>query len=162
MNGAMHDLGRSIHMDRHLRSFLLLVIGIPVGAILLSLGCAGISSQPSPPQTPVAIMDVKTVAGKWEGLLKRVPHARQDDWVEVTIQETGPDSGTVEFVSYRTIGAFMGKRPLKLSAGRIISEGERGSATLTLYESGAGQELRLHADMKDGMKYDAVLSRSTK
>lgn len=138
------------------------VIGIPVGALVISLGCAGTSSGPSPQQTPVVITEVKTVAGKWEGLLKRVPHARQDDWVEVVIQETGPDSGIVEFVSYRTIGAFMGKRPFKLSDGRITSEGERGSATLTLYESGAGQELRLHADMKDGMKYDASLSRSTK
>jgi hypothetical protein len=141
------------------RSVLSLVIGISVAALVFSLGCAGVSPAP---QTPVVITDVKTVAGKWEGLLKRVPHARQDDWVEVTIQETGPDSGTVEFASYRAIGAFMGKRPFKLSDGRITAEGERGTATLTLYESSGRQELRLHADMKDGLKYDAALSRSTK
>jgi hypothetical protein len=158
----MRDQGTSIRMGRHRKSFLSLVIGIPLAALLFSLGCAGVSSHPSPSQTPVVITEVKTVAGKWEGLLKRVPPARQDDWVEVTIQETGPDTGVGEFASYRTAGVFTGKRPLKLSDGRITSEGERGSATFTLYESSGGQELRLHADMKDGLKYDAALSRSTK
>jgi hypothetical protein len=149
-------------MGRHRKSFLSLVIGIPLAALAISLGCAGTSSHPTPPQIPIAITDVKTVAGKWEGLLKRVPHARQDDWVEVTIEATGPDTGIVEFASYRTAGVFTGKRPLKLSDGRITAEGERGTATFTLYESSSGLELRLHADMKDGLKYDAALSRSTK
>jgi len=144
------------------RSFFFLVIGIPIAALVFSLGCAGVSSQPSPPQTPVAITEVKTVAGKWEGLLKRVPPARQDDWVEVTIQETGSDTGIGEFASYRTAGVFGGKRPLKLTDGKLTSEGERGTATFTLYESSSGLELRLHADMKDGLKYNASLSRSTK
>ena len=66
-----------------------------------------------------------------------------DDWVELTIT---PD-GKYDFGVYRTIGVFVGgTRTLKLSGERTVQLfGERGSATYTLYQSGAKRILQVQA-----------------
>jgi len=63
--------------------------------IAMNLMVACSSMAPTPQWQPTAVSDFKSIAGKWEGLLIRNPRTRDDDWVTVTIGETG----TVEFAS---------------------------------------------------------------
>ncbi len=129
----------------------------PHAPLLLALvatmlaACAG--RGPTDALTPVPITDFKMVAGNWEGPVSGIS-AQHDDWVELTIT---PD-GKYDFGVYRTIGVFGGTGTLKLSGGTVQLLGERGSATHTLYQSGAKRILQVQAVLSDGRKLSATLS----
>lgn len=72
--------------------------------ILNLAGCADILSSLTPPWKEMAITDAKSVGGKWEGLLTRLPRSWRDDWVSITIGE----DGSYVWANYRQIGAFSG------------------------------------------------------
>jgi hypothetical protein len=129
----------------------------PHAPLLLALvatilaACAG--RGPTDALTPVPITDFKMVAGNWEGPVSGIS-AQHDDWVELTIT---PD-GKYDFGVYRTIGVFGGTGTLKLSGGTVQLFGERGSATYTLYQSGAKRILQVQAVLSDGRQLSATLS----
>ena len=129
----------------------------PHAPLLLALvatmlaACAG--RGPTDALTPVPITDFKMVAGNWEGPVSGIS-AQHDDWVELTIT---PD-GKYDFGVYRTIGVFGGTGTLKLSGGTVQLFGERGSATYTLYQSGAERILQVQAVLSDGRQLSATLS----
>jgi hypothetical protein len=129
----------------------------PHAPLLLALvatmlaACAG--RGPTDALTPVPITDFKMVAGNWEGPVSGIS-AQHDDWVELTIT---PD-GKYDFGVYRTIGVFGGTGTLKLSGGTVQLFGERGSATYTLYQSGANRILQVQAVLSDGRQLSATLS----
>lgn len=129
----------------------------PHAPLLLALvatilaACAG--RGPTDALTPVPITDFKMVAGNWEGPVSGIS-AKHDDWVELTIT---PD-GKYDFGVYRTIGVFGGTGTLKLSGGTVQLFGERGSATHTLYQSGAKRILQVQAVLSDGRQLSATLS----
>lgn len=129
----------------------------PHAPLLLALvatmlaACAG--RGPTDALTPVPITDFKMVAGNWEGPVSGIS-AQHDDWVELTIT---PD-GKYDFGVYRTIGVFGGTGTLKLSGGTVQLLGERGSATHTLYQSGAKRILQVQAVLSDGRQLSATLS----
>jgi len=129
----------------------------PHAPLLLALvatmlaACAG--RGPTDGLTPVPITDFKMVAGNWEGPVSGIS-AQHDDWVELTIT---PD-GKYDFGAYRTIGVFGGTGTLKLSGGTVQLFGERGSATHTLYQSGAKRILQVQAVLSDGRQLSATLS----
>ena len=108
---------------------------------------------------PTAATDFKSVAGKWEGLLVRRPRVRDDDWVTLVIGDTG----TYEFMSYRTIGEFAGKGKFALTDGKLSAKNDKGGQmTLQLYMDPASSERMLKADAKDreGFTYTADLKRT--
>jgi hypothetical protein len=113
--------------------------------------CAG--RGPTDALSRVPITDFKMVAGNWEGPVSGIS-AQHDDWVELTIT---PD-GKYDFGVYRTIGVFGGTGTLKLSGGTVQLLGERGSATHTLYQSGAKRILQVQAVLSDGRQLSATLS----
>jgi len=105
--------------------------------------------QEQPPWTLVPINDFAKVAGKWEGIMRRTPPMKQDDWVTIVIDE----SGRYEFVSVRTIGVLSGQGVFSLSEGKISTTSERGSIDGTLYETGTHRMLRTKAKAADGTQY---------
>jgi hypothetical protein len=107
------------------------------------------SSQPQWVQVPIA--DLSSVAGKWDGLIRVVPHQRRDDWVTVTIAS----DGRYEFSSLRTIGVFSGGGQFALDEGKLLSKSERGTVEAVLYEAGVLRMLKAKGRAADGTEYTA-------
>jgi len=130
-----------------------LVIGV-----LAILGSSLEAASAKPQLSPTAITDIKTIAGRWEGIMIRTPRSRQDDWVRFTIQDTGD----YDFSSYRTIGVFRGKGTLTLTDGKATAQNERGKLTIQLFtDSASGQQmLRAEGRGKDGISHRAELRRA--
>ena len=79
-----------------------LVAAVVVGFTASLLGCASLG-----PVTPVAVSDVRSVAGTWQGVVYK--SNSQPDYVDLTIRE----DGSYEVVSRHTIGRSNGR-------GRIV------------------------------------------
>lgn len=124
---------------------------LPLLAVIAALlgACAGMGDA----LTAVPITDFKMVAGKWGGLVTGIT-AQHDDWVDVTITP----EGKYDFGVYRTVGVFGGTGTFTLSDGKLESHGERGSATYTLYQSGAKRVLQVQGALTDGRKVSAKLN----
>lgn len=99
-----------------------------------------------------------SVAGKWTGMMVRVPRSRGDDLIHVTIDE----DGRYEFASYRTIGVFSGRGQFTLADGKLTVTTERGTATGSLFTSDGARSLRFLGVMKDGTEYTAELEPAKK
>jgi len=129
-----------------------LIIGVQV-----ALACAVFAASEKAQWSPTAITDIKSIAGKWEGLMIRTPKATNDDWVNVTIQ----DNGDYEFVSYRTVGVFSGKGNLAVKDGKAVAQGEKGNLTIQLFTDKTKEQSMLKAEGKgkDGISYRAELQK---
>ena len=99
----------------------------------------------------VPIADVADIAGKWDGLMRRIPPDRRDDWVTVAI---APD-GRYEFSSLRTIGIFTGHGEFALNDGKLFSKSERGTVEAALYHAGGQRMLKAKGRAADGTEYTA-------
>jgi hypothetical protein len=143
-------------MTRLKRSLEIIAIIIAVHVIV---ACSFMATKETRQYQPSAIADVKSVAGKWQGLLVRNPRTRDDDWVTLVIGETG----AYEFASYRMIGVFAGKGKLVLTDGKLSAKSEKGGQmTLQLYaDSGSSERiLRAVANDGEGFHYWADLKRA--
>jgi len=143
-------------MTRLKRSLEMIAIIIAVHVIV---ACSFMATKETRQYQPTAIADVKSVAGKWQGLLVRNPRTRDDDWVTLVIGETG----AYEFASYRMIGVFAGKGKLVLTDGKLSAKSEKGGQmTLQLYaDSGSSERiLRAVANDSEGLHYWADLKRA--
>jgi hypothetical protein len=134
------------------------ITGLVIG-VQAALACAVLAAEKAQ-WSPTAITDIKSIAGKWEGIMIRTPKAKNDDWVNVSIQ----DNGDYEFASYREIGVFSGKGNLTVKDGKAVGQGERGSVTLQLLTDKTGSQsiLRAESKGKDGINYRAELKPSKK
>ena len=119
--------------------------------LAMSYGCQSIEQPKQPQWIQIPIADLSSVAGKWDGLMRRIPHERRDDWVTVTI---APD-GRYEFSSLRTIGVFTGHGVFGLDDGKLHSKSERGEVEAVLYEAGAQRMLKAKGRAADGTEYTA-------
>ena len=130
-----------------------------VGAVLLLAGSTALGAcatiPPSPPPAPVtrlAITDLKSLVGTWEGLGQgpssgSVLGGHSADWVEFTIKE----NGTYEARSYREIGVFRGTGTLTLSDNALHYTSDRSRGVLYLvYDQGGRRVLRLHGQLLSG------------
>ena len=93
----------------------ILAVTVLVGLWVSLDGCATIG-----PVTPVAVADVKSVRGTWEGIVY-LPGSERND-VTLTIR----DDGSFAVVSKKILGASRGKGHIVISDGRLVFEGERG------------------------------------
>jgi len=98
-----------------------------VGFAASLIGCASAG-----PVTPVAVSDVKSVAGTWKGIVYR--SGSEPVQVVLTIRE----DGSYEVVSAQTAGTSRGKGKIVISEGRLLIEGERGRGVGTLLKNPAG------------------------
>jgi hypothetical protein len=133
-------------------------LALPVLVVLTMtalLGCAG--GPPAPSTVPVAIVDFKTVAGKWSGLYSRdTTSSSREDWVNLAINE----DGTFEFGSFRQVGALHGKGKLTLRDGKLYGQSDKGGTFVSsLFDRGGKPLLKVAAQDAAGMSYTAELSR---
>lgn len=119
-------------------------------------GCQSAPSEPKRQWIAQPIESFNSVAGKWAGIMLRVPRAREDDWVRVAISQ----DGKYEFSSFRTIGVFSGRGQFALTGGKLTVTNERGAATGSLLVSDGTRMLRVIGIMNDGTEYTAELERS--
>jgi hypothetical protein len=119
--------------------------------LAVTYGCRAVDRSDQPQWMQVPVDHVSTVAGKWDGLMRRMPPERRDDWVTVTI---APD-GRYEFSSLRTIGVFTGHGVFGLNEGKLVSKSERGTVEAVLYEAGSQRMLRAKGRAADGTEYTA-------
>jgi hypothetical protein len=79
---------------------------------------------------PVAITDVKSVAGRWAGLMDLPGGGRDIEYLEVTVRE----DGTYQATSARTIGVMDARGTIVPRDGRLVIQGASGArGTATLY-----------------------------
>lgn len=124
-------------------------------ALISLIACAAALPPEQQPAVPVVISDIKTVAGKWEGMVIREPFQR--DWAELIIYE----DGRFEYISHRSyLGIAKGGGRLKLNDGKLTSETERGQATYSLVERSGRRVLRVDVLSKQGLRYTAELTRA--
>jgi hypothetical protein len=118
----------------------------------MGYGCEKNMERSTHPQwAQVPISDLSSVAGKWDGLIRAVPHQRRDDWVTVTIAS----DGRYEFSSLRTIGVFSGGGQFALDEGKLLSKSERGTVEAVLYKAGGQRMLKAKGRAADGTEYTA-------
>ena len=127
-----------------------LVAAVVVGFTASLLGCASLG-----PVTPVAVSDVRSVAGIWQGVVYK--SNSQPDYVDLTIRE----DGSYEVVSRHTIGKSNGKGRIVVSDGRLLFQGEKGHGVGTLLRNRAGDRLmEIEATLSDNSTLSATLSLS--
>jgi len=115
-----------------------LTVAVIVGFAASLLGCASAG-----PVTPVAVSDVKSVAGTWKGTVYQSGVA--PDYITLTIRE----DGSYDVVSAQTTATTRGKGKIVISEGRLLFEGEKGRGVGTLLRNPAGDLV---------MSVDATLS----
>jgi hypothetical protein len=113
----------------------------------LFLGCGVVQSQPASRIVPISGFD--TVAGKWEGLSKRVPDMRDHAQVILIISE----NGHFHFASNRATGLLLGTGTLHIHDGEAFGKTGSGSGTFTLHDKAGKRVLVLEAVLKDGNHY---------
>jgi hypothetical protein len=130
-----------------------------VVVVQAALACAVFAASAKTQWSPTEITDIKSIAGKWEGIMIRTPKSRTDDWVNVSIQ----DNGDYEFASYRTTGVFSGKGNLAVKDGKAMAQGEKGSVTVQLFTEKTKNQSMLKAEGKgkDGVSYRAELKKAS-
>ena len=87
------------------------------------------------PGHPVAVSDVKSVAGTWKGIVYR--SSFEPEQIVLTIRE----DGSYDFVSAQLIGTLRGRGKMVISDGRLRIEGEKGRGVATLLKNPAGDRL---------------------
>ena len=97
-------------------------LGVLVGVGACASGGGGKGAQAGDGRMVVA--DVKSVAGRWAGLMDLPGGLRnQDQYVEVQVL---PD-GTYRATSARTIGMFDARGTVAVKDGRLVMQGEQGA-----------------------------------
>ena len=119
----------------------------------VATGCAA-GGGASNPGTPVAITDVKMVAGRWDGLMSPETGRERDDFVEVTLRE----DRTYEAKSSRTIGVMDARGTYQISDGKLLFQGERSTGTGTLWDKAGERLLTVAVTTNEGLRYSARLS----
>jgi len=139
-------------MGRHLRSMAWGALILVISAMIVAPVELYAARRSNP--TPVAISDVKSVAGRWSGILYGRPGGqRGQDWIEVAIHE----DGTYTLASARTIGTLEGSGRVGLADGRLVAQGEKAQATFTLYQGDGKRFLRVEETMASGQPLRADL-----
>jgi len=115
-------------------------------AVVLS-GCGTTHSRSESKIIPITTF--KQVAGKWEGLSKRMPDMRDHAQVVLTINERGH----FNFISDRGSGILLGTGSLTILNGQASGTSGSGTGTLTLHEAGGAPVLVLDAALNDGHHY---------
>jgi hypothetical protein len=99
----------------------------------------------------VPITTFTQVAGKWEGLSKRMPDMRDHAQVLMVINERGH----FNFISDEGSGSglFLGTGTLTILNGQVSGTSGRGTGTITLHNKAGTSVLVLEAALNDGNHY---------
>jgi hypothetical protein len=118
-----------------------------VGFAASLVGCASAG-----PVTPVAVSDLKSVAGTWKGTVYL--SGSEPQYVALTIRE----DGSYDVVSAERTGASRSKGKIVISEGRLLMEGERGRGLGTLLRNPSGDRvMSIEATLSDNSILTAKL-----
>ena len=125
-----------------------LAVSVIVGLSVSLVGCANLGRV-----TPVAVSNVTSVSGTWEGIVY-LPGSERDE-VTLTIR----DDGSFDVVSKKILGASRGKGHIVISDGRLLLEGARGLRGVgTVLRNPAGDVLmKIEATLSDNSHLSAQL-----
>jgi hypothetical protein len=102
--------------------------------------------------TPVAVSDIKSVAGTWKGTV--YPSSQEPDDITLTIRE----DGSYEIASRYTVGASRGQGQIVISEGRLILKGVKGSGVGTVLSGPGGDRvMNIEATLSDNSTLTAKL-----
>lgn len=124
------------------------------GALAIVLTACAAGGGATSPGTAVTITDVKTVAGRWEGLMSPETGRERDDFVEVAFGE----NRTYEAKSSRTIGVMDARGTYEIKDGKLLLHGQRSTGTGTLWEKDGRRVLTVAVTTNEGHRYSARLS----
>jgi len=110
-------------------------------------GCGVLQSQPASKIVPISGFD--QVAGKWEGLSKRVPEMRDHAWVILIISE----NGRFHFASNRATELLLGTGTLAIQDGKVFGKTGSGTGMFTLHDKAGKPVLVVEAALDDGHHY---------
>ena len=128
----------------------IITVTVVIGFVASLPGCASVG-----PITPVAVSDVKSVAGTWKGVVYE--SGSEPDYITLTIQE----DGSYEVVSRQTIGASRGKGQIVIKEGRLFLQGQKGRGVGTLLSNAGGDRvMRIEATLSDNSILTAELGPS--
>jgi hypothetical protein len=113
----------------------------------LAFGCGNMHTRSESKIVP--IITFKQVAGKWEGLSRRMPDMRAHAQLVVVIN----DRGHFNFISDQRSGLLLGTGTLTIMNGQATGTTSSGIGTLTLHEKGGASVLVLEAALNDGNHY---------
>ena len=130
---------------------IVLAVTVIVGFAFSLIGCANLG-----PVTRVAVSDVKSVSGIWEGIVY-FPGSERND-VTLTIR----DDDSFEVVSKKILGASRGTGRIVVSDGRLVLEGDRGLIGVgTVLKNPAGDiVMKIDATLSDNSNLSAELWRT--
>jgi hypothetical protein len=116
-------------------------------------GCETLQSHPGLTIVPISSFD--QLAGKWEGLSKRVPDMQDDAQVILIIGE----NGHFNFVSNRATGYLLGTGALTILDGRAHGKTGSGTGTVTLHDKAGSPVLVVEVSLNDGHHYYIEMTR---
>jgi hypothetical protein len=120
---------------------------VVVGLVVSLVGCATVA-----PLTPVAVSDVKSVAGTWKGTVYQ--SSQEPDNITLTIRE----DGSYEIASRYTAGASRGQGQIAISEGRLILKGVKGAGVATVLSNPGGYRvMNIEATLSDNSTLTAKL-----
>jgi hypothetical protein len=123
---------------------------VTFGVAAALAGCASLGAM-----TPVAVTDIKSVAGKWKGVVYRP--GIEGDYIELTIRE----DGSYDFLSRQTVGSSTGRGKMVVSDGRLVIQGEKGRGVATVLKNAGGDRvMKVEATLADNSTLSASLSPS--
>jgi len=137
-------LGREVEMKKVKKAWRLLTLGWLAATII---GCGVLPSQSTSRIVPISGID--QIAGKWEGLSKRVPDMRDHAQVILFISE----KGHFNFVSNRATGFVLGTGSLHIQDGRVFGKASAGTGTFTLHDQAGKPVLVAEVALNDGHHY---------
>lgn len=123
-----------------------------LACLAVTVGCETAAPRQQGEMKQVSIADPSQVAGKWEGLLRRVPPSRTDTVTLIVLSD-----GRFRFTSARTIGLLTGEGTFTVTDGRLTAGTERGSMEATLFEGEERRMLRATGQSSDGIGFIAEL-----
>ena len=134
-----------------LRSLATVLTALLVGLAVTLGGCATSGG-------PVAVSDIKTVTGTWEGIV--YPSSELDPYrVTLTIRDDG--TYTVVSVPRQAIGTSRSKGTIEIRDGRLFMTGERGRGVARVLKNRDGSLMILvDATLSDNSTLKVELSPS--
>ena len=130
---------------RCLRTVLITTAVVGFAAALVGCATAG-------PISPVAVSDMKSVAGTWKGVV--YGPGSEPESIELTIRE----DGSYDVVSHQPYGESRGKGKVEISEGRLIMHGEKGRGVATVLSDRAGDRvMNIDATLSDNSTLSARL-----
>jgi len=126
---------------------------LSLAVVLVAGACASASTGQSRYGTMVSIPDLKSLAGRWDGILQAGDDLRED-FLNLVLNA----DGTYETGSARTTGALEGRGRAEVLNGQLRISSQRASGIGTLYDKDGKRTLIVQITGANGRQFTARLT----